>query len=558
MKTLQLHPLRPPTLFLTALLATTCSEPNPPTKAVAAVDSAATSVDAAGAAVDAEPPQLTSPALRGWKFSRNVVHIHSSYSHDACDNWIDDHPGDVSATCLQDLRTALCESGLDVAFMTDHPSHMKDFGFKDLLQIKENQGDTAVGPPGQPHANVVHCPKSDKLPAHDVVRTVGYEGTHNMAIGIHNHFADSKSEGLSFADEGSKLPEVQASVAQIHLNKGLSCNAHSEEDDISVQRMVDSGLDCMEVYNTHANFKTIVGMSTKGAKMNFARIFLLDRLLGPAAQSPDPDLGLLIMLDIQPEAAFTKWQAVQAQRWVTGVIGSDVHQNVVLEPYCAKGGQLEGFCDALVDKYPHLVKLLLSGGPVMMADGRRLDDYLRLLRWVSNRTLVTPNKPSTELAELTKDGIKAGRSWVVYDVLGDPQDLDFAAYDQKTGKWVEMGGQVSLGSTLHLRVPDVQPMLWAHWTAKDADDPLNLPVVSVIVWQINAGKPVATKLATLAAAPGTVLKVTPDQPGKYHLEVRIVPKHLRSLMKGLRDGEAGPELVDLEQRWAVGNPIEVK
>ncbi len=546
-----------PVLGLAACLCcTNAAQPAATDAAIAAADAPADS------GVDAVPNPvadgLPTPAERGWAIARNVVHIHSTYSHDACDGYIDNFPGQISTTCLDELRVALCESGLDVAFMTDHPAHSKEFSFDKLLQIRPDKGDTAVGDPGKPHANVIHCPKGDVLPAHDVVLTVGYEGTHNMGIGIHHHFADGKLQGLSFSDKDSSIEDVQKSVAAIHAAKGLSCNAHSEEDDISVQRMVQSGMDCMEVYNTHANFKTIVGMGSAGSKMNLARVFLLDQLLGPKDKSPDPDLAVLIMLDIQPEAAFTKWQAVNAQRQVAGVVGNDVHQNVVLEPYCGPGGQFESLCDALVDKYPHLVALLKKGGPVMMADGRRLDDYRRLLRWISNRTLVTPGKPSTELAELTKAAIAAARTWAVYDVIGDPQGLDMAARDKATGKWVELGGAAPLGSTIYLRVPDVQPMPWAHWTAADAHDPANLPTVSLVLWRIAAGEAAAQKVATLSGAPGSLLKVTPDLPGKYHLEVRLTPKHLRKLMKGMVSADNGPEMVDLDQRWAVGNPIEIK
>lgn len=519
----------------------------------------ATATDAAGTDLPADasqtaPPTLPAPADRGWGFSRNVVHIHSAYSHDACDNWITDHPGEVSPTCLQQFRTALCESGLDVAFVTDHPAHMKDYPFAELLQIKPELGDTPVGPAGKPYASLVHCPASAALPAHDLVRTEGFEGTHNLAIGNHGHFANADLEGVSFS-MSTATTVVQAGVAEIHANQGLSCNAHSEEDDITAQRIVDGGLDCMEIYNTHANFLTIVGMSAKGAKMNLGRVFLLDRLVGPASQSPDPDLAVMIMLDIQPEAAFTKWQAVNAQRAVTAVIGNDVHQNVKLDAFCGPGGQLESLCDALVDKYPNLVKQLKAGGPVILADGKRIDDYGRLLRWISNRTLVPKGTPAAELAQATQTAIKAGRTFVSYDVLGDPKGFDCAAKDQASGKWVDMGGQVSMGSTLWLRVPDVQPMPWAHWQAQDSHNPADLPSVSLVIWRIVAGKAEAEKMTTLAGAPGEAIQFTPDQPGKYHVEVRIVPRHLRALMKGLQENMSAKEMVDIEQRWVVGNPI---
>ncbi len=540
------------TLFLLIFAGCTSKATAPTASPDVQADVPAAQPDVTSADVAAAGPPT--PAARGLAWSRNVVHIHSAFSHDACDNWITDHDGDVNQTCLLQLREGLCESGLDVAFMTDHPGRMKDHTFDELLFIHPELGDTPIGPAGQHHGNVIHCPKSATMPAHDLVTTVGYEGTHDLAVGLHGHFANQDLEGTSFADLGS-LAEGKAAVAAIHEMKGLSLIAHSEEDDISVQRLVDLGIDGMEVYNTHANFKTIVGVSSKGATGNIGRVLLLDKLLGPVGTTPHPDLALMVMLDVQPEQAFLKWQAVNAQRRVTAVIGNDVHQNVVIPAFCKP---MEGsICEGLQEDYPHLTKLLAAGGPIILADGKRIDHYTRLLRWVSNHTLLPVNTAVTERAEATKTAIRDGQTWAVFDALGHPEGMDWVAQDKATGKWVEAGGTVPLGSPLWVTLPTCVATPWAPWKTADTLTNDGKPTIQAVVWRIVAGQAVAQKLVTVSSAtaqPGmpSVLKIVPDLPGRYHVELRITPRYLRPFLKGMED------FADKEQRWAVGNPIEVK
>lgn len=541
----------PPLLFL---VLAACGQS---AKATPAPTDVATVADSSSADAPADVTAATSvptPAQRGLTWSRNVVHIHSAFSHDACDNWITDHDGDVNQTCLQQLREGLCDSGLDVAFMTDHPARMKDHTFDELLFVHPELGDQPVGEAGKHHANVIQCPQTATMPAHQLVVTVGYEGTHDLAVGLHSHF-DPALEGRSFADAGSTLAEAQATVAAIHAVGGLSLNAHSEEDDISVQRLVDLGIDGMEVYNTHANFKTIVGLSAKGATGNIGRVVLLERFLADPAQSPDPDLALMVMLDIQPEAAFTKWQAVNAQRRVTALIGNDVHQNVVLPQICTP---VEGsICEGLQDDYPHLAKALENGGALILADGKRIDHYTRLLRWVSNHTLLPQDTSATQRAEVTKQAVKDGHTWAVFDALGDPHGLDFVAQDGTSHAWIEMGGTVARGSTLHLTLPVVTPTPWAHWTAADVAS--EKPVIQAKIWRIVAGQEKAELFATVAGEAGQHVAITPDLPGRYHVELRLTPKHLRKALKGLKSvADGAAEFADVDVRWAVGNPIEVQ
>ncbi len=509
----------------------------------------------ASATSDGLPTSLPPLTERGWELRRSVVHIHSAFSHDACDNWITDHPGDVNQDCLAQLRTALCNSGLDVAFMTDHPARMLDHTFEELLFIHKDLGDTPVGPAGAPTANIIHCAATPVLPAHDLMINVGYEGTHDMAIGLHNHFDNKDLEGRSFADADTALPDAVSTVQAIHAVGGISLNAHSEETDISAQRLVDVGVDAMEIYNIHANFLTLMGMTGSGGTPKLGRLLQLEAFLGDPATAPHSDLVLLAMLDIEPEAAFAKFQQVNALRPVTAVVGNDVHQNVKPDKYCAPDGQFAGACDGLKDQYPHLVAALTNGGPIMLSDGKRIDDYTRLLRWVSDVSLIPKQTPVQDRSEAIKTAFLTARNWAVFQLLGDPQGLDFAAWDGAKHAWVEMGGTVPLGSTLYLHFPALQPTPWAPWTLADAQIAGQVPEISANIWRIVPGATDPTLVAEKAltvASNGATVQFKPTLPGRYHVELRIVPKHLRTLMKGLG------KLVDTEQRWAVGNPITVK
>src|SRR5438445_9308455 len=70
-------------------------------------------------------------AMGGWRGlvpARGIVHLHSPYSHDACDNMPRDPLplGVPNETCLDDLRSALCAEKIDYAALTDHNTSMGD------------------------------------------------------------------------------------------------------------------------------------------------------------------------------------------------------------------------------------------------------------------------------------------------------------------------------------------------------------------------------------------------------------------------------------------------
>ena len=494
------------------------------------------------------PPLLTE---RGWLLGKTVVHIHSAYSHDACDGQVS-KTGKIDLVCLGQLRDGLCAAGLDVAFMTDHPSTMNDRTFAELLFFDAAKGDKVLGPAGQPYGNVIQCPQTETWAAHELVVTVGYEATHIMPVGLHTHVTVTAMEGGSIADDVT-LTDARARVDMAHAAGALVVNAHSEQDEIGFQRILDLGVDAMEIYNIHANFNTILGKSSgiSGApKLNLGRIFELENFLGDPKDSPLPDLLLMVMLDIQPEQAFFKWQQVLAHKHVTGVIGNDVHQDVTLDAYCGPGGQFEGACEGFKDQYPHLVKLLTEGGTPMLADGARIDSYPRMLKAISDRPMVAKATATVDRPDVYKQALKEGRNWIVFDLLGQPTDFDFLA--EQAGKYHEMGETLPVGTTLWLRTPSTcTPLPSAPWTRAETRNAVDLTEIRTIVWYIAPG---AAKAVNILEVKGfaQLASLVADKPGRYHLETRIIPRHLRKWLKGLGDH------ADSEQRWLVSNPIAIQ
>lgn len=526
-------------------------------KSPAAAESAADVAAEVSAGLDVTPDVAADVSetaadftTRGLKAVKTVVHIHSAYSHDACDGEVS-KTGKINAECVKEFRAGLCAANLDIAFVTDHPSTMNTHTFKELLLFDAAAGDKLLGPEEAPRANVISCPATTENDAHELQILVGFEATHLMPVGLAQHVSPVQLEGGNLSDSVT-LTDARARVDAAHAAGALVVNAHSEQDEISAQRLIDVGVDAMEIYNIHANFNTVIGKSGgMSGSLNLGRVFELEAFLGPPQDSPSPSLLLMVMLDLQPEDAFLKWQRVLAHKRVTGLLGNDVHQDVILAPYCGPGGQFEGACDGLADQYPHLVKLLKEGGIPMLADGLRLDSYTRMLRSISDRVLIPAQTTQADLVQATMEALKAGKNWVVFDLMGEPTDFDFFAQDPQK-KPVEMGGTAALGTTLQIRTPRAcTPARWAPWTLAESQNSADLTQIRTIVWRIAPGVETAENVLEVQGF-ATMATFKPDKPGQYHLEVRMFPRHLRKYLKALGNH------VDTEQRWLVSNPIEVK
>ena len=103
--------------------ASTDETPTP--SPVTTVTAAPTSTSTVKPAPPADAPSVSRPGDRFHEI-HGVVHMHSPYSHDACDGQ-GLTAGVPNASCLADLRAAPCKDGLDFIALTDHPAHMNEY-----------------------------------------------------------------------------------------------------------------------------------------------------------------------------------------------------------------------------------------------------------------------------------------------------------------------------------------------------------------------------------------------------------------------------------------------
>lgn len=469
-----------------------------------------------------------------WVERRGALHVHTPYSHDACDGA--GLMGEVpNAPCLADLRAAVCATGHDFTLLTDHPAHMQEHPFDRVLLYSQADGDELVMAAEATLYNRMRCADDRR-----VLLAAGYESTHTLPLGLHHHVDASLYAGLT---DDEPLAGAKALVDGLKAGGAVVAIAHSEEADLSAQRIVEVGLDAMEWYNPHGNFKTALGGDNIGGDPTKV-LDLLQGLLPFMAGSKSgahPDLVFLRLLPSWPVEGFEKWRVVQRARPVTGLLGSDVHQNVAVDPICMNANPvLQAACVAAAEAVlPDALAGLVSGGTLMMSDGERLDSYARVLRWLENRVLTPPGELT--LASL-QDSLRAGRSYGLFSVFGAPEALRFAGRTPADALlWI--GDAAPAPITLELRVP-LRPVALggAPFTAAEADK----AEVRAELWRTDA---VSSTKVHESTTPGDLVEFLADAPGAYHVEIWIRPQHLKA---ALGDQDA---LADGEYLWIITNPI---
>jgi hypothetical protein len=428
----------------------------------------------------ATPTSVAFKPVRDLVPVRGIIHSHSPYSHDACDGHGLDANGKPDATCTAHLRLAVCEAAEDFIFLTDHGAHMAEHDFPDLLYIGP-QDEPIKGADGAPIGNWLHCDDGRK-----VLLTAGNENE-LMSLGLEHHLPGDVQARLA-AYGGTD----QATVDAMHAAGGLVMQAHTEQRTIEYLSTVQ--LDGQEIYNLHAAIdpdirKDFLGLDAYAAAASILPFTSQDE------GGPQPDLTILGFFEDLPIYG-QRLDEVAALRHVTGVAGTDVHENTFA---------------------------------TLMRDGERGDSYRRLMRWFSNVVLV---KPPLTLPGL-KDALKAGRSYVAFEILGIPEGFDFRA--ESGGTVVEMGGEAPAGANLRAQAPRVYNL----------DPVVQAPTISMRLLHAVDGK-------TETVAEGASISLDGAKPGVYRVEVRIMPRHLRPYL-----GYQG-DLYVREVPWVLSNPIWVK
>ncbi len=409
------------------------------------------------------PPADALGESTGLLVSRTIVHLHSVFSHDACDNAPIDAEGRPNEACLQDLRDALCTDRVDFAMMTEHQAFMAETpAFEELFLHRD--GDTWVDEDGHHSASVLHC-----ADGHAVHIMPGLESSSSgiSPIGLTGHPVDGTIEEIATAyRDGS--PE---GIARFREQSGVPVAIHLE--DRSVEWLVATAVDTLEIGNLHVliapNYRQTLGLDPGKPGLAF-----FDYLLHPD-ERPAGDLVFLEFHERLP-LYFDRWDQVLAQRMVAGFAGNDVHRNVLDSP---------------------------------LGDGERPDSYRRMMKWYVNYLLVAERTPAA-----ARRALAGGQTWGVYEVLGSPVGFAFWAQRGDDPAPTVVGQSLNLAEApdgVRLRASLPQPLVGT--TLGEA------PVQLRLVRATAEGGEIVTEADAAIDYPVTA-------PGRYRIEIDITPTHL--------------------------------
>lgn len=354
-------------------------------------------------------PDRTNP--RGYRDVRGIIHAHSPYSHDACDDKGFDEDGNLNATCLQDFRRDTCAVRHDFVMITDHPAHMAEHPFEDVLLHDAQGGDTLLERDGRAVANRMACDDG-----HAVLLTAGFEDE-VMAVGLDGHIAEAtETRGAVYtADSDDALGAMHDGGALVLVN-------HPE--DWTVEQLRRPGLDGFEMYNLHANLMERIPQAAQ---------MLAEWFGADPSTLPHPDLAILPLL-FEDERYLRRWAGATAGGLPrTTVMGTDCHRNTL---------------------------------PMKLSDDERVDSYRRMMVWFSNHLLLDPAASSGASWDdrALEQALAAGRLYGVFEVYGYAEGFDASAtHGDET---FEIGSSVPAGATVRAVAPRV-----AHRSA-DSEAPL--------------------------------------------------------------------------------------
>lgn len=328
--------------------------------------------------------------LRDLVHRRSVVHLHSPYSHDACDShgWVD---GALDTACRDDLRRALCDDRYDVAFITDHPDYGDAQEFEAMFHPAE--GDRWVEDAQGRYALDVTCPDG-----HVVQWRAGFEDE-LMPISLHGHVSPDPVARHELLN--STAPEA---FAAMQAAGGRVMLAHTEqrsrEDLLAWQ---DLGLHGVEAFNVHAMFSPNIRQEALGLDPTAWITDIAPFTADGATAAPD-----LLFLAVHQEQTVSveHWDALLQRGPMMATAGADSHQNVL---------------------------------SFALSDGERVDSYRRGLRWFT--TILQAR--GTDAAAID-EALTARRAFIAFEALGTPTGFDLHLEDDAGGVW-EMGSDAPGG-----------------------------------------------------------------------------------------------------------------
>lgn len=426
-------------------------------------------------------PQLEGvSAARGRRWARSSIHLHSVFSHDACDGGTNPD-GSGQEECLADLRRALCTLHYDFAFMTEHTAYMnmQSTNFQGLYLTRP--GDRVESLSDGSVANVIACDDG-----HEVRLMPGQEND-ITPVGLLEHIVTGTQQDLDAAYN----PETPETIELIHAAGGAAGKVHPEQADLSLYGTLP--IDWIEVYNLHAVVDPKINKKYLGLESGTAIAAFGDCALNQE-DCPWPDLVFLAFTG-RIQRFYDVWNTLNMRRYaedkplISAVTGHDAHQNVL---------------------------------KLAMADGERGDSYRRVLRWFSTWVSV-PELTHHKAVE----ALRAGHTMAVFELFGTPDGFDFYAMDSK-GTVLEMGTEAKVegGSpvTFTVKRPKVLQLegFIGSATVKirvvklgaDADTPFGKAPTEIVV----------------AESESDDIEFQTSEPGIFRAEVQITPDYIDPLL----------------------------
>jgi hypothetical protein len=447
---------------------------------------------------DTLPDASAIGAPRGFEPVRAILHVHSLYSHDACDNAPFDEAGRPNEPCLARFRRAICTARVGAVFLTEHDRYLvRADSIADALLLRDGDRPVLVG--GKVRASAIACANGGN-------GALLFAGAENqlMPIAFDSLPRGSDEERRAFYDADT------AGSAELFRRYGaVVLLPHAEDEPLATVAALDP--DGIEIYNPHANFafkhRVHQGLSRFGAIADILPFYL-------RTTRANPDLALLPMFRANRNA-IDDWDAMLASgRDPFGFGASDAHENSL---------------------------------PWTMADGERGDAYERMLPWVTNVLLVRDAGDSLRggadggdadggeagRAVAIEEAVREGRFYVAIEAWGTPVGFDFRL--EGPAGIAEMGSAVATapGQRLIVELPRVAGPLGGA-----------SPDIRARLYRIGPGG----RRAIVAQSSGRIDVPVPG-PGAYRVEVGIVPRHLEPWLGGTKYLREVP--------WIYANPIRV-
>jgi hypothetical protein len=340
----------------------------------------------------------TREVRRGLVDLRGLIHEHSVYSHDACDNKPRDASGKIDQQCFDDFRVGMCAAAHDFIMLSDHDTSFATTEFPEALLYRPERGDVLVDRAGGPVANRAACPTGS-----GTLILAGTE-SNTMPVGLEHHAADAATREALYA---SASPTA---IAAFKAAGAVALVAHTEN--YTPDDLVTMPLDGFEMYNLHANLM----LNIAGAVELLGKISQPDQVM-------HSDLVIFQVFTEDPRYLETWGTTLARGAHRVTTMGTDAHRNSL---------------------------------PVKLPDGDRVDSYGRMNRWFSNHLLVRPAADGSWDDRDLKDALRSGRLYGAFEYLGYPGGFDFHAEEGKAVR--EMGESASraAGAQLVAHAPVVR------------------------------------------------------------------------------------------------------